>query len=253
MTDGPSSGPIDDGDFDPEKAGLRPKPGRKETEPFFNLPGLVTGFAVFLVAVHLVRVFVLTGRQDAWTITAFAFNPIRYTRIGDYMAIPDAAIWSPITYSFLHGSWMHLFVNLLWLLAFATPVVRRLGTYKAVLIAILSSLAGAAAHFLAFTGQWVPMIGASAIVSGYMGAAVRFAFTGRVGPALNVEGPAQSLGESFSNPPFLAFLLVWLLVNFVAGVGAISLPGQHGAIAWQAHVGGFLAGLLSFSLLDRHR
>ena len=87
-----------------------------------------------------------------------------------------------------------------------------------------------------------------------MGAAARFAFVGRIGASLNVNGPALSLVAAFSNPAFLAFLLVWLLVNFVAGIGALTLPGQDGAaIAWQAHVGGFAAGLLSFSLFDRHR
>ena len=71
--------------------------------------------------------------------------------------------------------------------------------------------------------------------------------------ALNVHGPAQSLIQSFSNPGFLAFLFAWLVINLVSGAGILVMPNLDVAIAWQAHVGGFLAGLLSFSLLDRHR
>ena len=52
------------------------------------------------------------------------------------------------------------------------------------------------------------------------------------------------------DPRILAFLAVWFGVNFIFGVGAVSMPGTEGTVAWQAHVGGFLAGLLGFSLFD---
>jgi len=227
---------------------LPPSHGR---EPVFNIPAPVIAFALLLTAIHLLRTLLLPASLDNDVILAFAFIPARYGELASQLPMPAAAIWSPLTYSLLHGNWTHLAVNLLWLLAFATPVARRLGTVRTLAIAVLSSLAGAVAHYLAFPGELVPVIGASAVVSGCMGAAARFAFTGRRGALLNVDGPAQSLVASFSNPGFLAFLGVWLVINYVAGTGALQIAGQGVTIAWQAHVGGFLAGLLSFSLLDR--
>ena len=245
-------------DFDDRKPetgarGWPPGRGGPGSEPMLNLPVLIAIFAAMLIAIHAVREYLLTNEQNLWMVAAFAFIPLRYGMHAAELPIQAAAWWSPVTYSLLHGSWIHLLVNLLWLVAFGSPVVRRLGSLKAIVLALLASLAGAGAHYLSYSGEMVPVIGASAVVSGYMGAAARFAFVGRRGMALNVHGPAQSLIQSFSNPGFLAFLFAWLVINLVSGAGILVMPNLDVAIAWQAHVGGFLAGLLSFSLLDRHR
>jgi membrane associated rhomboid family serine protease len=121
----------------------------------------------------------------------------------------------------------------------------------------VTAAAGAAAHLVTHLGELAPMIGASATVSGAMGAAMRFVFQ-RGGP-LGMIGhgeresyhvPAASLATMLRDPRILAFLAVWFGVNFIFGVGAVSMPGTEGTVAWQAHVGGFLAGLLGFSLFD---
>lgn len=204
-----------------------------------------------LVAIHLLGMAFGSREAQVWQMLLFSFIPARYGELAAELPVPAAAIWTPITYSFLHGSWTHLFVNLFWLAAFASPVTSRLGSMRAASIAVLASLGGALAHFLAFPGEMVPMIGASAVVAGFMGAAARFAFVGSAGTRLNVHGPAQSLVQAFSSPRFLVFVLVWLGLNLLFGAGAIPIAGDQVAIAWQAHVGGFFAGLLAFSLFDR--
>lgn len=239
-----------------DPAGNDPSPMRRppsggNREPALNLPPVITAIAVALLLVHVVRTAFLTVDLDRWAIIILAFIPARYGELAAEFPMPAAAIWSPLTYSLLHGDWMHLIVNLFWLAAFGSPVGRRLGPWRTAAIGVLGSLGGAAAHYLAFAGEFVPMIGASAVVSAFMGAAARFAFTGGSGPRLNIEGPAQSLVQSFSNPRFLVFLLVWLGINYLFGTGAIPIAGEGARIAWQAHVGGFLAGLLAFSALDR--
>jgi membrane associated rhomboid family serine protease len=102
-----------------------------------------------------------------------------------------------------------------------------------------------------------PMIGASASVSGTMAAAVRFAFVrgsflsfsrGDADAAAKV--PALSLSRALRNRRVLAFLGVWFGVNILFGVGSIAIGMDGASVAWQAHIGGFLAGLMLFSLFD---
>ena len=101
------------------------------------------------------------------------------------------------------------------------------------------------------------MIGASASVSGAMAAAIRFAFVrggflsfrrGDADAAATV--PAQPLLRALRDPRVLAFLAVWFGINIVFGVGSIGIGTEGVSVAWQAHIGGFFAGLLLFSLFD---
>jgi membrane associated rhomboid family serine protease len=102
-----------------------------------------------------------------------------------------------------------------------------------------------------------PMIGASASVSGTMAAAIRFAFVqgsflsfsrGDADAAARV--PALSLTRALRNPRVLGFLAVWFGVNIIFGLGSIAIGADGASVAWQAHIGGFFAGLVLFSLFD---
>ena len=62
--------------------------------------------------------------------------------------------------------------------------------------------------------------------------------------------PALSLSRALRNPRVLAFLTVWFGVNIIFGVGSIAIGADGASVAWQAHIGGFIAGLLLFSLFD---
>ncbi len=239
-----------------EQPETAPEPVRQQgpiqppREPAINLPSAILAFCGVLVAIHAVRVWLLSPEQDDWSIVLFAFFPSRYGEAAGALPFPLAAWWSPLTYSFLHADWMHLAVNALWAVAFGTPLVRRIGGLRASVLAVIASVAGAGLHYVFHIGEEVPMIGASAIVSGFMGAASRFAFQGGQRGMLNVDGPALSLRQSFSDPRFLTFLLVWFGINFIVGSGLFPIMGESGEIAWQAHVGGFLAGVFAFSLVD---
>lgn len=227
--------------------------GQPPREPAINLPPAILVFCAVLVAIHAVRAWLLSPEQDDWSIVLFGFFPSRYGDAVSALPVPLAAWWSPITYSFLHADWMHLAVNMIWLVAFGTPLVRRIGAMRACVLAVVASVAGAGLHYAFHVGEEVPVIGASAVVSGFMGAAARFAFQGGRGGLLNVDGPALSLRQSFSDPRFLTFMAVWLGINFLFGSGVAPVMGETGEIAWQAHVGGFLAGVLLFSMVDSRR
>jgi membrane associated rhomboid family serine protease len=233
----------------------------KPAEPIFNIPPVLLALIGTMVAIHLGRDWLLTADQDLEVLVRFAFIPARYdTSFSEASGFPGGAgayIWTFFTYSLLHGDYMHIGVNTVWLLPFGAAVARRFGGARFLVLFVVTAVAGAAAHLFTHPGEIFPMIGASGAVSGMMAAAVRFAFQ-RGGP---IEAwrrpdprsyfiPAAPLSVALRNPKVLIFLITWFAVNFVFGVGSTIVPGSQQEIAWQAHVGGFLAGLLLFPLFD---
>jgi membrane associated rhomboid family serine protease len=110
------------------------------------------------------------------------------------------------------------------------------------------------------TGRQTILIGASAAISGCMAAAIRFVFQ-RGGPLALLgdrdraayDIPAVPLSAVLRDPRILAFLGVWFGLNLLFGVGSIPLTSGDQIVAWQAHIGGFLVGLLAFTAFDPFR
>jgi membrane associated rhomboid family serine protease len=232
-------------------------------EPIFNVPPVVVATVAVLLLVHAVRVFVLTDNQDVQFLLTFAFIPARYAASGlSNSAWPDgiaADVWTFFTYAFVHADLLHIGLNLAWLLPFGTALARRFGALRYAAFMLVMAAAGALAHLVSHLGAMVPMIGASAAISGAMAAAMRFVFQ-QGGPlgvfrhsadheAYRVQ--AQPLLTTLRDPRFLMFLVVWIGLNALFGLGTVSMGTEAGQeIAWQAHIGGFFAGLILFSVFD---
>jgi membrane associated rhomboid family serine protease len=229
-------------------------------EPLFNVPAAVATLLALFVLIHAVRTYVLTENQDIELLLDFAFIPARYDSSALLQGWPGglgAQIWTFITYAFLHASWMHLGVNAVWFLPFGSAVARRFGTLRFLAFFAVTAAAGAALHLVTHPGEQYPMIGASAAISGTMAAAMRFAFQRR-GPLGILRGddeeayrvPALPLSGVLRDARVLLFLAVWFGINIIFGIGTFpSLTGGE-SVAWQAHIGGFLAGLLLFAWFD---
>ncbi|HWV54537.1 rhomboid family intramembrane serine protease [Pseudorhodoplanes sp.] len=227
-------------------------------EPIFNVPGVLVATIGALVVIHALR-SLLSQEAEVEVLLLFAFIPARYdANILANAAWPGgtaADIWTFVTYALLHADWMHLLFNSVWFLAFGTPLARRFGAARFLAFCAVTAAAGALAHLVTHFGQMVPMVGASGAISGAMSGAMRFAFQ-RGGPLTfggahhSYRVPALSLVNSFRDPRVLAFLAVWFGLNLLFGLGSISITGNEQPVAWQAHVGGFLAGLLLFSWFD---
>lgn len=237
---------------------IGPLPPRRE--PALNIPGVVTALIGLFAVIHLVRVYLLTADQDWSVVLLFSFIPVRYHALEAGIPFPGggaAEIWSPITYGLLHGDFMHLAVNSIWLAAFGSALAWRFGTVRFLIFTVVATVAGAAAHYLAHPTDFVPVVGASGAISGHMAAVARFMFQSG-GPLVGTRNerrrapvPALPLGRIWRDRRVLAFLGVWFGLNLAFGLGAVGIPGQDGVqIAWEAHVGGFLFGLLAFSLFD---
>jgi membrane associated rhomboid family serine protease len=227
-------------------------------EPILTLPGALTAYILLLAVIHL-RVL-LPPEMENWTIDVFGFIPKRYdsTLLAiDFPGGAGAKVWTFVTYSLLHANLTHLGFNVLWLLPFGSALARRFGAVRFFVFMAVTAAAGALAHLLTHEHAIAPMIGASASVSGAMAAALRFAFVqgsflsfsrGDADAAARV--PALSLTRALRNTRVLGFLAVWFGVNIIFGMGSIAIGAEGASVAWQAHIGGFLAGLMLFSLFD---
>jgi membrane associated rhomboid family serine protease len=235
----------------------------RPSEPIFNVPPIVIATVGVLVLVHAFRMLVLSSAADDQFVLSFAFIPARYGADPAAGAFPGgfgADLWTFFTYAFLHADLLHLGLNLAWLIPFATALARRFGAWRYVLFMLVTAAAGALAQLISSPQEVAPMIGASAAISGAMAGAMRFIFQPH-GPLVSWRDgagydeayrvPAVPLLATFRDLRFLLFLVVWMGLNILFGLGALSLgsePGQQ--IAWQAHIGGFLAGLLLFTAFD---
>ncbi len=221
-------------------------------EPAFNLPGPLVFMTAVLILIHLVRVYLLTPELDANVIFNFAFLPARYSHPLADQGL--AWLWSPVTYSLLHGGFEHLLFNLFWMAAFGAPVVRRIGTLRFAIFWVLSAVAAIALHLAMHWGDMSVVIGASGVVSGLMGAAARFVFSpsGRVSRQFAHTNRRLGIMEALSNRSVLVFTGIWFITNFIVGI-ASQFAVLGAPIAWEAHVGGFLFGFLLFGLFDRPR
>jgi membrane associated rhomboid family serine protease len=227
------------------------------SEPIFNIPGAVLAAAGLLIAVQIVK-GLLPDVEALEFMLALAFIPARYA--GAALELPGGyltAVTSFVTYMIVHAGWMHLTVNLLWMVAFGSAVAKRIGTSRFFAFSILCGIAGALTHLAFHFGEMAPVVGASAAISGQMAAAIRFVFSAqshggwRTPDLANV--PLATLGETLTNPRILAILGIWVLLNAMFGFGIVSLAGAEGQIAWEAHIGGFLFGLFCFGFFDRKR
>jgi membrane associated rhomboid family serine protease len=227
-------------------------------EPLLTLPGALSAYVALIALIHLRML--LPPELENWTIDVFGFIPKRYDSTLLNITFPGgtgAKVWSFVTYSLLHANLSHIGFNVLWLLPFGSALARRFGGFRFFVFMAVTAAAGALAHLLTHEHAISPMIGASASVSGTMAAAMRFAFVkgsflsfsrGHADEAAKV--PALSLGDALRDTRVLGFLGIWFGVNIIFGVGAISIGADGGSVAWQAHIGGFLAGLMLFSLFD---
>ncbi|MEP1933251.1 MAG: rhomboid family intramembrane serine protease [Roseibium sp.] len=232
------------------------KEQQKPSEPpVFNLPNIIVWLGAGLIAIHLVRTFLLPTSYDNLIVYFLGFWPIKYTALSSLSAIDMASsLWAFVSYSLLHGGAMHLTFNLLWMAIFGSAVARRFGIGRFLVFSALCSVGGAFAHLATHWGESAPMIGASAAISGQMAAAIRFIFElgGPLGAFRRTDQgayyvPAQPLAECFRNQQVLVFVGVWFGLNLLFGLMG---GGAEASIAWQAHIGGFVAGLALFPFLD---
>jgi membrane associated rhomboid family serine protease len=157
---------------------------------------------------------------------------------------PGRQVSHLVTSMFLHGSWMHLLGNMWFLWLFGNNVEDSMGRLRFVVFYLLSGLAAALGQVLTNPSSAIPMVGASGAISGVMGGYLLLYPHVRVFTLIPIGFFLTSVAL-----PAWVMLGYWFLIQFVSGL--VSFAGEGGGVAFWAHVGGFVAGVVLVKLFAR--
>lgn len=230
--------------FDDEKTSLK-------SQRMFNLPPIIICLVAICCLLYLIPEYLLSDEQFYNFLLHFSLIP---KLLGSEKL---QFFYTPLTYSFLHGSFSHIFINMLWLVVFGSPLANRLGMFKFGFFWALTAIIAGLFHYCIYPTSMVPLVGASGAISGMMGAAARYGFkqikTLGHEPRSEFAGPVLSMVQSLTNKTVLVFISIWLLMNVATGLYVNTQGGENLSIAWEAHIGGMAAGFFLIGLLDKRR
>jgi membrane associated rhomboid family serine protease len=223
--------------------------GKPARQPILRAPASVISLIGVLVVAHVARVLAPPAVSER-ILNDYALVPARYaiqsaSAYGAGSSLSNQLI-GLFSHMLLHANAMHIAVNCVWLLAFGPVVARRFGAAAFFVFFALCGLAGALFYIALNWGDTVGVIGASGAISGLMGAGIRM---------MRLRQPQLDAGNVPLMPIFssqvLGFSAIWLAVNLLTGLFGFATTGQIEPVAWQDHMGGYLAGLLLAGLFDR--
>jgi len=143
-----------------------------------------------------------------------------------------------ITSIFMHGGWMHLIGNMLYLWIFADNIEATVGNFRFLVFYLAGGLIAALTQVVIDPTSGIPMVGASGAIAAVMGAYIVMF------PGSRVKMFFLIFFIVFYVPSWV-FLGIWFVQQAVSGVGALSITSEGGGVAWWAHIGGFAFGLLA--------
>lgn len=209
---------------------------RSRTFPFVNVA------LIIITAVIWIWQATLNNRELAQVALVYGVVPAKVYQ--NLMVSHDyAAALLPLTASvFLHGGWVHVLGNLLYLWVFGDNVEDRLGHFRYLLFYLAAGIVGGLAQTFSSPTSLVPVVGASGAIAGVLGAYVVSFPRARVETLLILI-----VFITVVRIPALYFIVFWFLLQLFNGVA--SLGGGIGQVAYWAHIGGFISGMLMIMLL----
>jgi membrane associated rhomboid family serine protease len=180
-------------------------------------------------------------------ITAWGVVPREYSAGRDLPPTIPLPFWTTLfTSMFLHGGWAHLGGNMLYLWIFGDNIEKVLGHVRYLIFYLVCGVAAALTHIAFSSHSGVPTVGASGAISGVLGGYMILFPRNRV--------RVFTRGGIMAVPAFV-MLGLWILIQFVSGVGSIAHTEQTGGggVAFMAHIGGFVAGMILIKLMAAGR
>jgi len=186
------------------------------------------------------------GQRVRPLLASYGIVPVSFFENGGLSGFPERP-QVLVTSMFLHGGWLHVGGNMLYLWIFGDNVEDRLGHVRFLFFYLVCGVAAGMAHVLANPHSSAPTIGASGAIAGVLGAYFFLYPRARVLTLLPLGFYFQII-----EVPALFFLGFWLLIQSVSGLASLAVRGEMvGGIAWWAHIGGFVAGAALGQLLKR--
>lgn len=206
--------------------------------PYVNTALIITNVLIFLYG------YLLGSYMDLF-IFRYGLIPANVFSSYTDAGLADR-IYPFLTSMFLHGGWLHLIGNMLFLYIFGDNVEGRMGHFRYLVFYIVCGLIAALFQFVTNIHSVIPMVGASGAISGVLGAYMTFYPRSRILTLVPVFFFIQ-----FIHIPAAVFIFIWFILQFLSGLGTLNAPKESGGIAFWAHIGGFVAGLLLARFFDR--
>jgi len=202
-----------------------------------------------LIALNVVAFLVELAQPSEGALQAFiqawGVVPQEYSTAQDIPPTIPLPFWSTLlTSMFLHGGWMHLGGNMLYLWIFGDNLEKVMGAARFALFYLVCGLAASFAHIAFGPGSSIPAVGASGAISGVLGGYLLLFPHNRV-RVLTRGGIAQV--------PALVVLGLWIVIQLINGVGSVTATAETAGVAYMAHIGGFVAGLVLVKLMATPR
>jgi len=210
----------------------------KDDNPTNTYPYITVSIIIANAGVFLLQVFSPNTGQNI----AFAYGAIPQNLVHFHSVQPIPVFMTLFTSMFMHGGLMHIGGNMLYLWIFGDNIEDALGHMRFLLFYLFCGVIAAYSHALTDPTSDIPMIGASGAISGVLGAYAILYPAAKVHTLLFFGFFIQVI-----RVPALIVIGFWAIIQFLSGF--LSQDGlRHGGVAWFAHVGGFLAGLIMIKL-----
>jgi membrane associated rhomboid family serine protease len=187
-------------------------------------------FLTYILIIFNVILFIIELINGDPFIIRWSFIPLRFLTdpAGDFLTLFSSM--------FLHGSWLHLLGNMLYLWIFGDNVEDRFGHTTYLIFYLVCGLAATFAQMVFSLNSDIPHLGASGAIAGVLGAYILLFPKAQVRVLL--------MGIRIIPLPALVVIGFWIVLQFFSGVGSVLGMAEDGSVAYMAHVGGFIAGLL---------
>ncbi len=190
-----------------------------------------------LIAINVLFFLVELIAGDAF-IETWAFVPTRF------LAHPGGDFITIFTSMFMHGGWLHIGGNMLYLWIFGDNIEDRFGHLRYLVFYLVCGVAATFAQMAFSMGSSIPNLGASGAIAGVLGAYVLLFPQRRV---------TVMVGAGVTQMPALIVIGLWFVLQLFSGIGSIAATADTGGVAYMAHVGGFIAGFVLAFLLRGNR
>jgi len=198
--------------------------------PFVNLTLITINIVVFLYEASL-------GRNMHHFILDYGLIPAKVFSSANIGL--GERLFPFISSMFIHGGWLHIIGNALFLFIFGDNVEARMGHFKYLVFYIVCGLAAAVFQIVTNLSSVIPMVGASGAISGVLGAYITYYPKSKILTLVPIFFFIQLIYI-----PAAIFIFVWFIIQFLSGVGSLGAAQNTGGVAFWAHIGGFLAGLI---------
>ncbi len=216
----------------------------KDDNPTRTVPYITIAFIVMNVIVYFIQ---LTSVADPRTIV-YSFGAIPHFLLTFSSTQPISPMGTVFTSMFMHGGLLHIGTNMLFLWIFGNNIEDQLGHIKFIIFYLLCGVLAAYSHALSGPSSMIPMIGASGAVSGVLGAYLLLFPKARVHTLIFLGFFIQVV-----RLPAVFVIGFWIVIQFINGLVSKG-AANNGGVAWFAHIGGFIAGMVLIKLfINRNR